>query len=80
VALWCVVLPLAATPVACGKLARRVAIAPMPSPKALAPSGDGLLNSHLGITEADGLGLAARTGSYHELLSRSRGTPWAITR
>ena len=30
----------------------------MPSPKALAPSWYGLLNGHLGVAKADGLGLA----------------------
>ena len=40
----------------------------MPSPKALAPSGYGLLNGHLGIAKADGLGLATRTGSNLKLL------------
>jgi hypothetical protein len=40
----------------------------MPSPKTLAPSGYGLLDSHLGITEADGLGLAIGAGSNLKLL------------
>ena len=78
-ALWCVVLPLAATPVACRQLARRVAVTPMPSPEALAPSRYRLLDGHLWISEPDGLGFAIGTGTDHELLSRTWGTPWAVT-
>ena len=40
----------------------------MPSPKALPAPRNGFLNSHLGVTEADGLGLAATTRADHELL------------
>ncbi len=40
----------------------------MPSPEALPAPRDGLLNGHLGVTEADGLGFATATGADHKLL------------
>ena len=40
----------------------------MPSPKALPAPRDGFLDGHLGVTEADGFGLAPTTGADHELL------------
>ena len=60
--------PFPTRPVAGGRLARRVRIAPMPSPKALPAPRYGLLNGHLWVTKADGLGFAAATSAYHELL------------
>jgi hypothetical protein len=56
--------PFPARPVACGHLAGRVGIAPMPSTEALPAPRDRLLNGHLGVTETDGLGLATTTGAY----------------
>ena len=50
----------------------------MPSPKALPTGWYGLLNGHLGVAKADGLGLAARAGSHHKLLSRTWSAPWAV--
>ena len=46
----------------------------MPSPKALAPSRYGLLDSHLGVAKADGLGLTIGARPYPKLLRPSRGT------
>ena len=40
----------------------------MPSPKALPAPRYGLLDGHLGVTEADGLGFATATGADHKLL------------
>lgn len=68
--MWClgVFSPFPTRPVTGSHLARRVAVAPMPSPKATPAPRDGLLNGHLWVTETDGLGLATATGADHELL------------
>ena len=68
VPLWCVLLPLLATPVASRQLARRIGVAPMPSPKTLTPPRIGLLDGHVRISESDGLGPAVGAGSHTELL------------
>ena len=50
----------------------------MPSPEALAPSRYRLFDLHCRVAVADNLGLAARTGSHHELLSGSRCASGAV--
>ena len=60
--------PFGTTPIPSRGFSGRVRITPMPSPEALPAPRDGLLNGHLGITEADGLGFTATTGADHKLL------------
>ena len=60
--------PFSTRPITGSHLARRVAVAPMPSPEALPATRDGFLDGHLRVTEADGLGFATATGADHELL------------
>ena len=50
----------------------------MPSPEALPAPRYGLLNGHLGVTEADGLGFAAATGADYKLLCTARGPARAV--
>ena len=50
----------------------------MAGAEALTATGYGLLDPHLGITEADGLGLATTTGTDHELLGTIRSAPGAV--
>lgn len=63
--IWCGVFsPFPTRPITGGHLTRRVAVAPMPSPKALSAARDGLLYCHFRVTEADGLGFAVLAGAY----------------
>ena len=79
IVIWCGVFsPFPTRPITGSHLARRVRIAPMPSPKALPAPRDGLLDGHLGVTEADGLGFAATTGTDHKLLICTGRPAWAI--
>ena len=72
------ILPVLAAPMPGCQLAWRLAITPVPSPKAPAPVWIALLDSHLGIAVADGLAFATLAGSHYKLLWSSRCTPWAV--
>lgn len=70
--------PFGTTPIPSRGFSGRVRIAPMPSPEAFPTGRDRLFDRHLGVTEADGLGLAATTGPNHKLLVRTGRPAGAI--
>lgn len=72
------ILPVFAAPVPSCQLARRLAITPVPSPKAPPTGWIAFLNGHLGISVTDGLAFTSLAGSHHKLLWSSRCAPWAV--
>ena len=72
------ILPVLAAPMPSCQLAGRLGVTLMPSPKASAPVWIALLNSHLGISVADGLAFTPTTSSHYELFWSSRCPSWAV--
>ena len=70
--------PVLATPIPRCQLARRVAVTPMSSPKALPAPRDALLDGHLRVAVPDCLAFTPFAGSHHKLLRSTRSTPRAI--
>ena len=62
------------------QLAGRLAVTPMPSPKATPAVWITLLDSHLWIAVADSLTFTTATSTHHKLLWSSRCTPGAVAR
>ena len=74
------ILPVLAAPMPSCQLARRLAVTPVPSPKATPAGWIALLDCHLGIAITDGLAFTPTTSTHYKLLWSSRCTPGAVAR
>jgi hypothetical protein len=74
------ILPVFAAPMPSRQLAGRLAVTPVPSPKATPAGWITLLDCHLGIAVADGLAFTTLAGAHYKLLRSSRCTPRTVAR
>ena len=73
-------LPVLAAPMPSCQLARRLAVTPMPSPKATPAVWIALFDGHFGVAVTNNLALPVLTGADYKFTRLSRRTPGTIAR